>query len=545
MKEYNLDPWSFLDFKDIMGKDQKLAPTWVDEHWRRLQAYKMLESFYKNLARKWMNPNLSDEQRASKREYGDPHLIVEQFLSSMLGDKFYPYVDGSTGENASEEAKAAQAKLNEWWKKERMLGKVVEQERQTLKLGDGVWVLGWSQKKNRPTVRVYDPGMFFPVWRDDAVDDEFPDKVHIAYEFERLDSTGSKRTYVRRITYELLAYADADDGKSRTLSVPWRENGSDVTCWMSDGTWLVNEDTKKVDDFDESKAVWRVQNLDLGYDFIPVIHQPCSEGGQEFWGVSVISTILQVFDDVINNDTDLQVASGITGSPVITVGGGASLPRDSQGRVLSYGPGTVYDVEEGSMNVLDMSRSLEALLKYSDYLLERVSINGRIPESLMGRIKPSEVPSGITLWLSFSAHSSFVLGMRQIREDKLSLLLRFVQRMWQKEDSGFVPMEATVKFGSYLPADKSEALTMVVSAMNSKIRPMSLVTAVNTLHEAGFSIEDATAEVERIRNEDYTSAMEYLEATADLNGARALLGLAPIADPTAGGGAGENFDPFA
>jgi hypothetical protein len=532
MKELTIDAWSFLDFKESMKRDQNLSPTWVDSHWRRLQAYKVLESYYKNISREWLLDS-SDATQASKREYGDAHLIVEQFLASLLGKKFYPQIDGlasqhnkiHSGEEVDPGELAMQDRIEQWFKDEQLRQKIIEQERQSLKLGDGVWVMGWSTSKNRPTARVYDPGMFFPVWGEEQVDEDFPSKVHIAYEFEKEDSTGTVRTYVRRITYELLPYED--DSK---LEVPWRELPSDVSCFMSDGTWRVNEDTKKVDDFDESKAVWRVQNLDLGYDFIPVIHTPNTVAGQDFYGVSVLSMILQLFDDLINNDTDLQVASGLTASPVLTVSGGASLPTDANGQVVSYGPGTVYDVDEGGMNVLDMSRGLDALLKYSDYVLERLSINGRIPESLMGRVKPSEVPSGVALWLSFSSHTSFVEQMRLVRDDKYRLFLKFAQRMWQKEDPSLKVYDASLVFGSYLPADRSEALTMVTQAMNAKHRPMSTPMAVSILKEAGFPIEDAAAEIEAIQQEDYEGAGAYLDATGDIAGVREMLGLPPLVD---------------
>ena len=35
---------------------------------------------------------------------------------------------------------------------------MLECERNAVKLGDGVYVLGWSSSKNRPVLRVYDPG---------------------------------------------------------------------------------------------------------------------------------------------------------------------------------------------------------------------------------------------------------------------------------------------------------------------------------------------------------------------------------------------------
>ena len=122
----------------------------------------------------------------------------------------------------------------------------------------------------------------------------------------------------------------------------------------------------------------------------------------------------------------------------------------------------------------------------------------------MGRIKPSEVPSGIALWLSFSPHSSMVEEMRDIRRVKYGLLLKFVGRMYQL--NGVLPTtldDIEIRFGSYLPADEKETMDMLVNASNSKSSFMSLALRVRMLEEAGFPIEDAQEEVRRIMEEDH------------------------------------------
>src|SRR5215510_4671761 len=86
-QEHIIDTWSFLDYKPNFGRrirsrtGQNLAPSWVGDHFRRLQAYKLLEDFCRNSGRNWLNetdPEIID----TRREYGDPNVIVEQFLSS-------------------------------------------------------------------------------------------------------------------------------------------------------------------------------------------------------------------------------------------------------------------------------------------------------------------------------------------------------------------------------------------------------------------------------------------------------------------------------
>jgi len=45
--------------------------------------------------------------------------------------------------------------------------RVQQAERNAMLLGDSVYVLAWNPEKRRPTLRVYDPGFFFPQWGDE------------------------------------------------------------------------------------------------------------------------------------------------------------------------------------------------------------------------------------------------------------------------------------------------------------------------------------------------------------------------------------------
>ncbi len=56
---------------------------------------------------------------------------------------------------------------------------------------------------------------------------------------------------------------------------------------------------------------------------------------------------------------------------------------------------------------------------------------------------------------------------------------------------------ATITFGPYLPTDLTAALDLVVRGVQADV--LSLETGVRILIDAGFPIEDATLEVERIR----------------------------------------------
>lgn len=530
-----IDPWSFASFKgrfsDSVNSRTWAAPTWVTDTQdrRRLQAYMLYESYCQNMARIWLDDTADEQDIKTRREYGDPSMLVAQITSSVLGQDWNILVPGAeeptkgskdsqSGDPTPSPEWKALTTIREWAALEKFTLKILDNEENQCKLGDSVIVLGWDAKKKRVRMNVWDPGFYFPVWSDDGTDEdgfdeEFPSKIHLAYEFLR-QIDGRDEPHVRRITYELAPRVEDEDKEDPPM-----------TCWMSDGVWrLRNHGIKDgIYDLSEDRAEWRVQDLDLKIDFIPVIHFPNLPTGSDQWGVSSLAPVLQIIDDLQATDTDLQATSAIVGSPPIALSG-AQAPTDANGRMEAYGPRTVWALGDGSMDVLDVSDGLVALISMKAELLERLSINSRVPESMLGRIKPSDVPSGIALWLSFGPHSGMISVMRLIRDDKYSLTFKFIQRFMQANGVLETVVPCTLGFGSYLPADKMETIKMVVEAMNATISPISLETAVQMLLEAGIPIEDAATEIRRVESRMYEEALSLVQAVGDLNAGRRLLG---------------------
>lgn len=537
-RELVLDPYSFYDFKkafvataDNTGQAILTMPRWPGEHWRRMSAYMLLDSYYKNMGREWLW-DVSDDEKNKRREYGDPALIVDTIHASLIGEDQTIVVESEQTEGGAQELRIA---LDDWSKDVRFYTKMFETERNAVKLGDGCYVLGWGEDKLK--LRVYDPGFYFPVLDPTDVTGEYPETVHVAYEYE-LDVGGQLRRYVRRITWE-LEDTSLDD-EPLTYTHPWNDEATNWTVFYSDATWLIDDDDRTIEDFDMGRAVFAEEDgvvmdrVDMGIDFIPVVHVPNTIAGEEHFGTSAMAKVMQIFDDVSSTDTDLQASSATTGSPPIAVSN-ATLPRDENGRITTYGPGQVWETGDGGATMIDTSSSLDALLKYKDALQEREAVNGRVPESLMGRVKPSEVPSGITMTLSFAPHTSLIKEMRQVRNEKYGLLFKFVAR-WLVQNTDINPevldFTANLKFGTFLPADKQESMAMVNNLLNKEAPAISLETAVQMLVNAGFPIEDAVEEVNRIRQNDFSAAEDMLAATGDVNAVRARLGLPPITPPT-------------
>lgn len=536
LEEMIVDPWSALSFKRAMGGKRQAGVSWTNPSWvgpenqRRLLAYKIRDAYYKNIARHFL-ASTDTKKRSDHREYGDAGLLVETVKAALLGDRqeiVVPGADkfnenddnkqditaGSENEEDQAEAKRAQSledDLRRWWRKERGQMKLVETERNAIKLGDAVLALGWDDKRKRPSLRVYDPGNYYPVL-DDADEDEFTDRVDIAWELDE-EETPEGKVKVHRITWEMAESESVG-------SLPWNDSDVPVTheCFMSEGVWTIDKNFDgTVHDFTEAGVEWVKQpdgtdrnRVPLGIDFIPVVHIPNTVALLDIFGASVLDNVMQILDDIASTDTDAQQASALAGFPVIAVSKGRveTVSGGDGTKVMTYGPGTLLEVGDGTMSVLDMSNGLTALTTYMNALIDRLEVNARVPAGVLGRVKPSDVPSGVALALSFGPLRTMVDEMRLVREDKYRLLLRFVTRLMLKNQTltmnELPDEEAELVFGTFLIVDVYSVVTQVTSLLNAGA--ISRLTALQMLIEAGIPIEDAAKEIAAIQSEDFEGA---------------------------------------
>ncbi|MFF2650460.1 hypothetical protein [Streptomyces sp. NPDC058045] len=528
LRQLVIDAWSWLNYKPVMAEAGRqgnrafpeLAKTWVPpQELRRLAAYKVLASYDNNQAGQLAAAG-GDEAALERRELGDAANLVDTALGYLLGSEQKVAVEGA--EHADEatptpgaaEAAAVQQRLRSWADKELLTLRVQQAERAAVLLGDSVMVLAWNPEKQRPTLRVYDPGFFFPQW-DDGADDDFPSRVHLAWELPADDEAGIKAR-VRRVTYELGPISDGEEeGASGTRTYPW-ESGrtSNVTCYLTDAEWRL-EDLKSGETLDRlpmSKASFRVaadgtelNRLDLMLDFVPVVHiaNTIPDGG-EHWGRSVLARVLQALDELAATDSDGSAASATTGTPIIGLAG-ARLPVDrvtGRPQELEVRAGAVWQLgETGRMDALDTSPQLAELRARVDHLLERIAANSRVTAAGLGTLDATEVPSGYALKLALGPLDALIGMMRLAREHKYRLLFKMVQRLYQAgRAEGWTAGEtlpARLAWAPHTPTDRGAVLEEVVTAYGAGV--LSLETAVAMLLEAGYPIRDASQEVERIR----------------------------------------------
>ncbi len=528
LRQFVIDAWSWLNYKPVMADAGRpgsrafpeLTRTWMPLHeLRRLAAYKVLASYDNNQAGQLAAAG-GDAGALERRELGDAANLVDTALGYLLGSEQKVAVEGA--EHADEEtptpgaaeAAALQERLWTWADKELLTFRVQQAERAAVLLGDSVMVLAWNPEKQRPTLRVYDPGFFFPQWNDE--DDDFPNRVHLAWELPADDEAGLKAR-VRRVTYELGPISEdgeeSDEGGTRQY--PWEPGRtSNVTCYLTDAEWLL-EDLKNGETLDRlpmGKAAYRVRpdgtelnRLDLMIDFVPVVHIANSiPDGGEHWGRSVLARVLQALDELAATDSDSSAASATTGTPIIGLAG-ARLPVDratGQLTELQVKAGAVWQLgETGRMDALDTSQQLAELRARVDHLLERIASNSRVTAAGLGTLDATEVPSGYALKLTLGPLDALIGMMRLAREHKYRLLFKMVQRLYQAGRAEGWPtgesLPTRLAWAPHTPTDRGAVLEEVVTAYGAGV--LSLETAVAMLVEAGYPIEHASQEVARIR----------------------------------------------
>lgn len=586
-----IDGWSWLNYKPVFSDNlgmpsRRVFPEsqamWVpDTDQRRLAAYKMLAAYDNNQAAE-IAAVIDGPDARERREFGDPSMFIDTLMSHVLGREQHITVAGAEHDGSGQpdpQATAAehvQDLLRAWAEDELLPMRMQQAERKAVCLGDGVYRLAWDPGKQRVTLRVTDPGFYFPVIGEDDDAGEYPDRVHFAWELPEDPKRGLKPR-IRRITYELAPIGPAtatgvDESGRRAVRAPvtaegpdgeivpaigrgdvidpasgaitrqyaWNDGPSALTCYLTDATWEIG-DLKgdiDVDTLPLSLATFAIRGdgevldrLDLMIDFIPVLHVPNTvPPAEEHWGQSSLAKVLQVFDELQGSDTDSARASATTGLPMIGIAGAGTERSEYQ-----IGPGAVLKLgQDGRLYTVDTSPALRELREHRHDLADRAANVARLPAVALGTLDPSKVPSGFAMQISLGPLDSLIGSMRLARDHKYALLLKMVQRLHlagQHPDwAGVHVLPAKLVFGPYTPTDKASVLEQVATGVTGGV--ISLETGVKMLMEAGFPIDDTAEEIDRIQARQFEKARALADATGDTGAVGNFLGISLNPDPT-------------
>ena len=629
-----VDQYSSLDHKAIMRSNMDHLPRWVPiVDRRRLTAYLLLDAYHNNVARAFLNVDPNDPDRQDTwQEYGDIGVIVRRIAAAILGEQPGLVIDGAddpipdvanirtapeppnpavmtepefeirnVAYEAAVEVWRAEATqlfdewrelvrlaplkskrqrwLHKWATDDRVIAKMVENERaNVVKFGDGVYVMGWDDVHQRPTIEIYDPNAYFP-HLEDVQPAVFPDVVNLTYGFFQPDGQGRRHPMVRRIRYELVDITGMDR-ETVFLGRPagYLANPADQrqVCVLTDATWRL-EDFRRTDLQTMATAgTYRRMLVDgvsvelnrfpLGYDFVPVVHQPHTLATQNHFGESPLLGIAQLSDELAASDTDESLASRWAARPPFTVSGmaqagGKTEEERRRANQINVRPGFAVKVKEGGgVDVIDMAQSLVAIGARIDKLLKRQSTNIEVPEGLIGRLDASEVPSGLALTLSFTSFDQSTQAARLARDGKNELIVKMAQRIQIHHTGGFPNEQGVieadievydgrVQFGTFMPQDLAGTVQVITRALDAFA--MSQETAIRMLQAEGVPVDDIANELAAIRARMTEQAKQIREALGDRQVVADFLGIIldtetsldpepdpePATDPVTGPGA--------
>lgn len=589
-----VDRWGPLNYKRAFSDPAYKKPsreafpaamrTWVpEEDRRRLASYTLYAAYAHNQA--WEIAALQDGSSADdRREFGDPAMWVSALASHMLGREQTITVtgaedaepaDGSTPPPEAVHAADVQERLRDWARKELFSLRLQQNERKTVREGDGVYTLAWDAGKQRPRLSVIDPGFYFPDLPDNAGDSaDYPTTVHFAWEIDADPKTGTKGK-LRRVTFELGPIgtrtlsdtgsehpgripALADDGATPLLTggdiytpetgtisrqYPWNDTPSTLTCYLTDAEWNLDDLTADQDvytlDYRYARFITRsdgevLDHLDLQLDFMPIVHTPNTVPEDGHWGESSLALLMQLFDELAGTDTDSSLASATTGSPMLgIVNADAKGGRRGEQRRMHVEPGLVVELAQGgNIITVDTSPMLAELRNKTAELQDRLSVNGRMPAVALGTLDPTKAPSGFSIELSYGPMDPLLDSMHLARDHKYQLLFKMVQRLYlagrHPQWTGPV-VDADLVWGTYKPTDKAATLEMVRGGVKDGV--LSLETAVRMLTNVGFPVDDIGEEIERIQSRQFEQARALADATGDSGAVGDYLGIKVDPDP--------------
>jgi len=286
MPETIIDLYPFLEVKNATDPLGRIAVSysWVpEEHLRRLQAYTVLAAYEANLANK-----VRQVAETTLHEYGDVKFVCRTLSMALLGDE--------TRIVAPLE-KEIESFFTEWAADEIFFAKLSANEYKGSNLGDCVYRLNWSGPKKRVEITTFDPGFWFPF--NLGLKNE---RQVLAW--EEKDPT-TKQTIIYKEEYSIGGSASGGGGKS---------NNAFLTAGYYQKSERPSLDDLKLVRYAENSEGKRLNNFDLGIEFIPLVYIPnIFVEGWDF-GESDVTGSLRLFDQVQNTYNDLASNTRLMGN---------------------------------------------------------------------------------------------------------------------------------------------------------------------------------------------------------------------------------------
>lgn len=483
MQSMDIDIYSSILGPKSDGNLERMILPWVPpEDRRRLLAYRYYSAYYHNFSQA-LRANPPDPENPLV-EGGDAQLICDTFADAVIGDQFIIEPANMVDNQGREEPELRKQLdlINTFREKEMLDLQILSNEINASVNGDGVIKLRWSERKGRPKIQPLPPDSFFPELDEN---DDWT-RVHIAWE-ERMNNGVDTRVY--KETYEF-----DDEGKVRCTAGYYKHKRK---------TKGSLEDLE-LEGYTKNERGEEVNFLDLGIDFIPIIHVPNILIGGEIFGVSDLKPVIQLLDEQINAQSSGATNAEYLGDATLLVEG-EDTGKEPE---IPHAGGIFFSGAPGNrIGLLDTSPMNKAVLEWLDYLESKIFRNSGITEVAIGKVAGNEIPSGVALQILQHRFLRKIYQKRLIREAKYSKMTKFVMRFYrafgnsdQKSDNE----EFQIGFGNVLPIDRRELIEEITLAVNSGI--MTKETAINLFRTmTGWEIPED--EADRLTKEEQTAGI--------------------------------------
>jgi len=501
-----IDQYSFLDNRTGIPSDAMpfgVSISWVpEEHRRRLRAYTVLFGYLMNRAKLFRSSSAHDPDDLF--EDGDVEFICSALRDAAVGGGVDIHVDG--GEKAAGQEKAAdqQKRLKEWASQVNFDLKMMRNELKASALGDCVYWLKMDFDTGIPHLSTIDPGFVFLFFDERDENGRPQPRAVIAYEERETLSESRKRIYKREYILK---------GEICMVTAGWYSYEADNSL-----------DDLKLIEYEKDSQGQDIASRDLDLPFIPLVWVPNMLLDDDHFGISDIAFVLDLIDKIINAGSDLDRSAQTTGynmlynenpdafmmtaAPELETSGS----RISGRRYMKAEPGMIFN---GKIGVVDSSTSLDALLKYTEFLEEKLLKHTRLGKLLGAKVQAKEIASGVVAKM-FLTPLTWKIAVKQLsRRWKYGLLFEMAAEMFRRhgkdEDKRLFKNEYTVSITVHdgLPeneeADLAEALKMIPY--------VSMETGIELLKpflfKRGLTEEQLQEEVERIRAEKTAAVDGY------------------------------------
>jgi hypothetical protein len=484
-------------------------PTWVSSmDQERIRSYQIYEEMY------WNNPEtfkLVFRGTENKPIYVPSARIIVETINRFAGAAMTWVADPLLGEQGQRDAMLAE--ISKLFRREKFQTKFNGQKRYGIIRGDWMFHIvadGTKLPGSRISLKVVDPGSYFPTYESDIQDGGDPEKLVRVDLVDRYVTLSDGKELVRRQRYDKIV----DDNGAVTI-MSSLEVYEPSEWFKPDGKVLqVVNSPEALPSAITAIPVYPIKNFDDGSPF----------GSSEIRGLERLAA------GINQSMSDEDVALALEGLGLYTTSSGG--PVDDEGNDVDWmlGPGRVVENVENFRRVNGVS-SVTPFQDHITSLFNFMKESVGASDAAIGKVDVQVAESGVALLLNMAPILSRASEKDDLISDTINQLFYDLVTMWYPAYEGMNFGEAVpiIAFGDKLPKNRKAIIDEVVQMM-STTPPMLSATTAREILKQEIGVEFAEDELTRLVQEKEA----FGEADPFADRAAGEVGVIPEANPSAG-----------